>query len=323
MTTDPVLVTGAAGFIGSHTCEALLRRGTPVVGLDNFDPYYSVATKRQNVREIESTARQAGVAFVMVKGDICEAELAEELVATHKIQAIVHLAAKAGVRRSLEDPLGCARTNIEGTITLLEAACRAKLRRFIVGSSSSVYGDAAQVPFSEDQRVTMPISPYAASKRAAESFCYTYHALHQLPILCLRLFTVYGPRQRPDLAINKFVRLLSADKPIPKYGDGTSIRDYTYIGDIVRGILAALDSEIDWDIINLGSDNPITLNELITTVEKVLGKQASIDQLSPQPGDMRQTHADITKARRLLNWQPEVSLQEGLREFVRWWRSTR
>ncbi len=323
MITDAVLVTGAAGFIGSHTSEALLRRGTPVVGIDNFDPYYDVTIKHQNVQEIENTGQRAGVDFTMVDGNICNRDSIEELVATHKIQAIVHLAAKAGVRRSLEDPLGYARTNIEGTVTLLEAACRATMNRFVFVSSSSVYGDVAQVPFSEDQPVNMPISPYAASKVAAESFCYTYHALHQLPVVCLRLFTVYGPRQRPDLAINKFVRLMFAEEPIPRYGDGTSIRDYTYIGDIVRGILAALDSEIKWDIINLGSDNPITLSELIAAVEQVLDKHAAIDQLPPQPGDMRQTHADVAKACRLLNWQPEVSLHEGLREFVRWWRSTR
>jgi len=321
MITDPVLVTGAAGFIGSHTAESLLRRGTPVVGIDNLDPYYDVAIKRRNVREIESTSQQAGVKFTMIEGDICNYELMQEVVTTHGIQAIVHLAAKAGVRRSLEDPLGYARTNIEGTINLLEAARRANLERFVFASSSSVYGDATQVPFSEDQPVTMPISPYAASKVAAETYCYAYHSLYELPVICLRLFTVYGPRQRPDLAINRFVRFILADEPIPKYGDGTSIRDYTYIGDIVRGILAALDSDINWDIINLGSDNPITLNELIAAVEEVLGKPATIDQLPQQPGDMRQTHADIGKARRLLNWQPKVSLHHGLQEFVNWWQS--
>ncbi len=321
MITDPALVTGAAGFIGSHTAESLLRRGTPVVGIDNLDPYYDVAIKRRNVREIESTSQQAGVKFTMIEGDICNYQLMQEVVTTHGIQAIVHLAAKAGVRRSLEDPLGYARTNIEGTINLLEAARRANIERFGFASSSSVYGDATQVPFSEDQPVTMPISPYAASKVAAETYCYAYHSLYELPVVCLRLFTVYGPRQRPDLAINRFVRFILADQPIPKYGDGTSIRDYTYIGDIVRGILAALDSDINWDIINLGSDNPITLNELIAAVEEVLGKPATIDQLPQQPGDMRQTHADIGKARRLLNWQPKVSLHHGLQEFVNWWQS--
>jgi len=163
---------------------------------------------------------------------------------------------------------------------------------------------------------------HGASKVAGETYCYAYHSLYDLPVLCLRFFTVYGPRQRPDLAINRFVRLLSADESIPKYGDGTSTRDYTYIADIVRGILTALDSDIQWDIINLGSDNPITLNQLIAAIEEVLGKRGAIDQLPPQPGDMRQTHADITKARRLLNWQPQVPLHAGLREFLRWWQST-
>ena len=322
MITDAVLVTGAAGFVGSHACEALLQRGTPVVGLDNFDPYYDVAIKHQNVREIESTAQQAGVAFTMVQGDICDGSLVEELLETHGIQAIIHLAAKAGVRPSLAEPLAYARANIEGTLTLLDAACRADVRRFVFGSSSSVYGDAARVPFSEDQPVNMPISPYAASKVAGESFCYTYHALHDLPTVCLRLFTVYGPRQRPDLAINKFVRLLLAGEPVPRYGDGSSIRDYTYVGDIVRGVLAALDSNIQWDIINLGSDSPITLNELIGAVQQVLGREANIEELPPQPGDVRQTHADITKARTILGWKPQVSLREGLEHFVQWWEST-
>ncbi len=167
----------------------------------------------------------------------------------------------------------------------------------------------------------MPISPYGASKVAAEAYCYTYHSLYDLPVVCLRFFTVYGPRQRPDLAINKFVRLLSANEPIPKYGDGTSARDYTYIADAVRGILSALDSDIHWGIINLGSDNPVTLNQLVAAIEEILGKRATIDQLPPQPGDMHQTHANINRARRLLNWQPQVSLHEGLREFVEWWRS--
>ncbi len=322
MILDPVLVTGAAGFIGSHTAEALLRRGTPVLGIDNFDPYYDVAIKRHNLQEIETTAQQVGTSFAMAEGDICNHDLIEELLAQHNVQAIIHLAAKAGVRPSLEDPLGYARTNIQGTISLLEAARGAKIARFIFGSSSSVYGDAAQVPFSEDQPVAMPISPYAASKVAGEAYCYAYHSLYDLPVVCLRLFTVYGPRQRPDLAINKFVHLLSADKPIPKYGDGTSMRDYTYIADIVQGILTALDSDIQWEIINLGSDNPITLNQLVAAIEEVLDKRATIDQLPPQPGDMRETHADITRARRLLNWQPQVALHEGLREFVEWWQST-
>ena len=321
MTTDPVLVTGVAGFIGSHTAEALLRRGTPVVGIDNFDPYYDIAIKRRNVQEIETTAEQAGTNFAMAEGDICNHDLIQELLAEHDVQAIIHLAAKAGVRPSLEDPVEYARTNILGTINLLEACRAVKIARFIFGSSSSVYGDAAQVPFSEDQPVAMPISPYGASKVAGEAYCYAYHSLYDLPVVCLRFFTVYGPRQRPDLAINRFVRLLSADKPIPKYGDGTSMRDYTYNADIVRGILTALDSDIQWDIINLGSDNPITLNQLIAAIEEVLGKRATIDQLPPQPGDMRQTHADITKARRLLDWEPQITLQEGLREFVEWWRA--
>ncbi len=311
-----VLVTGAAGFIGGHTAEALLRRGTPVLGLDNFDPYYEVALKRDNVQQIENTAKLSSTSFTMVEGDICDEQLVAQLLDEYGVGAIIHLAAKAGVRSSLRQPLAYVRTNVEGTVTLLEAARQAGVRRFIFASSSSVYGDCEEESFTEDYPVSQPISPYAVSKVAGENFCYVYHMVYNLPVLCLRLFTVYGPRQRPDLAISKFVRLMRNDEPIPKYGDGTSVRDYTFIGDIVRGILAALDCNLGWGIINLGGGSPITLNDLIDTLEGLLGKRVKVEQLPPQPGDMRRTHASITKARDVLHWAPEVPLRRGLQEFI-------
>ena len=322
MFADPILVTGAAGFIGSHVCQALLRRGTPVVGLDNFDPYYDVALRRDNVCCIERTAEQAASSFTMMEGDIGDAALVARLLQTSSISGLIHLAAKVGVRPSVQDPLGYARTNVEGTVTLLQAASEAEVQRFIFASSSSVYGSPTAVPFCENGPANKPISPYGATKAAGEVFCHAYHALHELSAICLRLFTVYGPRQRPDLAINKFARLLLTGGAIPRYGDGTSIRDYTYVGDITRGILAALDSDITWDIINLGGGSPVSLNELITTLEEVLGVAATIEQLPLQPGDVPRTYADINRAQRLLNWQPRVSFREGLEKFVEWSQST-
>jgi len=247
-----ILVTGAAGFIGSHVSEALVARGDTVIGLDNFDPYYDPTLKRDNLAELE-----------------------------------------------LSDGFEL---------------------RFIFGSSSSVYGAANEVPFSEDQRVDRPVSPYAASKVAAEAFCHTYHHLYAIPMVCLRFFTVYGPRQRPDLAINKFVRLLLVGEPIPQFGDGSSSRDYTYIEDIVRGVLAAYDSDLQYEIINLGSSSPIRLDEMIAAVAEAVRVEPEIEQLPEQPGDVPRTYANVDKAKELLGWEPEWTLAQGLREFVAWYK---
>ena len=307
------LVTGAAGFIGSHVAEALLDRGDSVVCLDNLDPYYDTAIKRRNLENaLESDA------YRFVEGDIRDAELVADLLREHSVTHIIHLAAKAGVRPSLADPLAYMSSNVDGTLTLLEAAREAGVERFVFGSSSSVYGAAATVPFREDQDITKPISPYAASKVAAEAYCHTYHHLYEIPMAVLRFFTVYGPRQRPDLAINKFVHLMRAGEPITMFGDGTSSRDYTFVGDIVRGVLAASDSDIEFDIFNLGGSSPIRLIDLISTIADVVGVQPHINREPMQPGDVPRTYASVDKAHALLGWQPETQLGEGLRAYVEW-----
>jgi len=307
------LVTGAAGFIGSHVAEALLSRGDSVVCLDNLDPYYDTAIKRCN---LENALKSDAYRFV--EGDIRDAELLADLLREHSVTHIIHLAAKAGVRPSLVDPLAYASANVDGTLTLLEAARKAGIERFVFGSSSSVYGAAATVPFREDQDITKPISPYAASKVAAEAYCHTYHLLYEIPMVVLRFFTVYGPRQRPDLAINKFVHLMRAGEPITMFGDGTSSRDYTFVGDIVRGVLAASDSDIEFDIFNLGGSSPIRLIDLISTIADVVGVQPHINREPMQPGDVPRTYASIDKAHALLGWQPETKLADGLRAYVAW-----
>ncbi len=314
-TEKTTLVTGAAGFIGSHVSEVLVTRGDRVVGLDNFDPYYDIAIKRRNLAELLDSDR-----FEFIEGDIRDPDTVRRAFATD-VRGVIHLAARAGVRPSTQQPVEYAQTNIEGTVRLLETARENDVLRFIFGSSSSVYGAAQEVPFSEGQRIDQPISPYAATKMAGEAMCHTYHHLYGLAIVVLRLFTVYGPRQRPDLAINKFVRLLEAGEPIPQYGDGSSSRDYTYINDIVRGILAAYDSEIEYEVINLGSSSPIRLDDMIAAVGRAVGIEPEVEILPDQPGDVPRTYASIHKAKRLLDWQPEWMLDEGLRRFVEWFKA--
>lgn len=309
-----IVVTGAAGFIGSHVSEALTARGDRVIGLDNFDPYYDPAIKRRNVGELEQSDL-----FRLIEGDIRDAAAVEEAFA-EGADGVIHLAARAGVRPSIEQPLEYASTNVDGTVNMLEAARIHEVDRFIFGSSSSVYGAASEVPFSEEQRIDEPISPYAATKVAGEALCYTWHHLYDLPMVMLRFFTVFGPRQRPDLAINKFVRLLEAGEPIPQFGDGSSSRDYTYVADIARGIIAALDSSYDFEIINLGSSSPIRLDEMIAAVGEAVGVEPEVNVLENQPGDVPRTYADVSRAKRLLGWEPEWTLAEGLREFVAWYR---
>ena len=309
-----VLVTGCAGFIGSTLTEALLARGDEVVGLDNLVPTYDLALKRANL-----TGPLGSEGFRLVEGDIRDGALVAETMAQSRPEAIVHLAALAGVRPSLENPGEYTSVNVGGTVTLLEAARQAGVGQFVFGSSSSVYGATNQVPFSETQSISHPVSPYAASKAAGEAYCYTYHHLYGIHATLLRFFTVFGPRQRPDLAINKFVRLMLAGQPIPMFGDGTSSRDYTYVGDIVRGILAALDRSLELEIINLGGSSPVTLRELIATIGEVMGHTPVIEQCPNQPGDVPRTYADVTKALRVLDWEPQVSLREGLERFVQWY----
>ena len=311
-----VLLTGAAGFIGSHVAEHLVARGDEVVGLDNFDAFYPRAVKEANV-----AALCRGPRFRLVEGDIRDAKTVSGLMTPETV--VVHLAARAGVRPSLEEPAVYASVNIEGTAVLLEAARRAGARRIVFGGSSSVYGDTAPVPFSEDWPALLPISPYAATKRAGELLCATFAQLYGLRVMALRFFTVYGPRQRPDLAIHKFTRLIAEGRPIPFYGDGSSERDYTYIDDIVGGVLAA----VDWtaaagsglEIVNLGESRTTRLDALVSQIARAVGKEARLDRLPAQPGDVRRTCADVRKAGRLLGYRPTTAVEDGIPRFVHWY----
>lgn len=308
-----ILLTGGAGFIGSHLAEALLRRGAELLILDDLNDYYDPALKRANLEQVQ----RAG-AYEFVQGDICDAPLAESLFARFRPATVVHLAARAGVRPSLEQPALYQRVNVEGTAVLLEAARRHGVERFVFASSSSVYGAASRVPFTEDDPVRAPISPYAASKIAGEALCHVYSHLYGIRTVCLRFFTVYGPRQRPDLAIRKFAEAIAAGKPIPVYGDGTTGRDYTFIDDIVAGILAAMEHEAAFEVFNLGNSSPVLLKDMIAALERVLGREAVIDRQPVQPGDVPITYADISRARRLLGWQPRTPLEEGIRRMAEW-----
>ncbi|MBN1845500.1 MAG: GDP-mannose 4,6-dehydratase [Sedimentisphaerales bacterium] len=310
-----ILVTGAAGFIGSHLSERLVGRGDRVVGLDNFDPFYDRRIKQDNLSALVGRKR-----FRLVEADIRDAERVDNVLADEAIELIVHLAARAGVRPSIADPLGYQDVNVRGTMVLLEAARRARIDRFVFASSSSVYGNNDKVPFSETDNVDHPISPYAATKKAGELLCYTYHHLFGMRINCLRFFTVYGPRQRPDLAIHKFARLIEADKSIPVFGDGSMARDFTYIDDILNGVLAALDHWPGYRLYNLGESRPYRLDALIGALEQSLGKKAAIERRPVPPGDVRQTYADISRAQAELGYDPRTDLPEGLRRFVEWLR---
>lgn len=311
------LVTGAAGFIGSHVVERLLDRGFHVVGLDNFDDFYDPAIKRRNVATAASNP-----ALELVEADIRDRDGLRAL--PDDIDTVVHLAARAGVRPSIEQPLLYQDVNVRGTQELLELARERGIRRFVFGSSSSVYGDSERVPFSEDDPVDRPISPYAATKRAGELICHAYHHLFGIGVLALRLFTVYGPRQRPDLAIHKFTRLLDEGMPIPQFGDGTTRRDYTHVGDILQGIEGAIDylerHPDAYEIVNLGESDTVELGRLIRLLGEALGVEPRIERLPAQPGDVRQTFADISKARRLLGYDPQVDIERGIPEFVEWYR---
>jgi len=308
-----VLVTGAAGFIGSHLTERLIARGDEVVGLDNFDTFYDPHVKRANIEPALASGR-----FELVEADIRDAACVERILAGGDIDVIVHLAAKAGVRPSIDDPVGYMDVNINGTVVMLEAARKAGIKRFVFASSSSVYGNNRKVPFTETDNVDYPISPYAATKKAGELICHTYSHLYGIGVTCLRFFTVYGPRQRPDLAIHKFARLILAGKPIPVFGDGSMQRDFTYIDDILDGVVAAMDRRGGYEIYNLGESRPVRLDVLIAEIEKAVGAKAVIDRKPMQPGDVIQTYADVSKARRDLGYDPHTDIATGLARFVRW-----
>jgi UDP-glucuronate 4-epimerase len=311
-----VLVTGGAGFIGSHVSEHLLRKGHEVAIIDDLDDFYSPKLKVDNLLGV----RKAGV-LRFYEGDIRDEDLVRQAFAENRPHAVIHLAGRAGVRPSLEHALLYESVNVRGTMALLEE-CRAHgVQKFVFASSSSVYGIADRVPFKEDESLNLPISPYAATKLAGEKLCFTYSHLYDLSVTCLRFFTVYGPRQRPDLAIRKFTERIDAGLPIPVFGDGSSSRDYTYIDDIVQGVIAAMFYQGRYDIFNLGNSSPIELLGLIRLVESNLGKAAKLNWMPPQPGDMPITYADISKAGRALGYRPQTPIAEGIAAFVEWYRA--
>lgn len=319
-----ILLTGAAGFIGSHVCEALLRRGHAVAGLDSFNDYYDPAVKRRNIGEAAHTARSTGSAFHLAEGDIRDTAFLRRVFMEHRPDAVIHLAAYAGVRPSIDDPRLYAQVNIIGTVNVLECMKEFGVKRLCFASSSSVYGNNLKVPFSESDPVDRAISPYAATKKAGEVICHTYHHLYGVNTACLRFFTVYGPRQRPDLAIHKFTRLMCEGKQIPFYGDGSMLRDHTYIGDIVDGVLRALEwtdsREGRYDIFNLGESRTVSLTELVGAIAHVTGREPVLKRLPMQPGDVLATYADITHAREVLGYDPKTRLEDGLEAFWDWYR---
>ena len=309
-----ILITGGAGFIGSTLADRLIKEANKVVVIDNFNDYYDPQIKENNVKDNINNEN-----YKLYRGDIEDIDFVEKVFDENSIDMVVHIAARAGVRPSLENPLAYTKTNIEGTVNILEAMRKHNVKKIVFASSSSVYGNCKAEKFSEDLKVTEPISPYAATKSACEQFLYTYSKLYDMQALCLRFFTVFGPRQRPDLAIRKFIELIEQDKPIPVYGDGTTMRDYTYIDDIVEGVMSALNyNATKYEIINLGGGAPVTLNGMIETIEKVLDKKAQIDRLPMQPGDVDKTVSDITKAQKLLGYCPQTTFEEGIRKFVEW-----
>lgn len=323
---NTVLVTGAAGFIGSHVCEALLRQGNAVVGLDNFNDFYDPAVKWRNIGEVKETVKVRQVPFLLAKGDIRDTEFLDRVFLDHNLDAVIHLAACAGVRPSIENPRLYTEVNVLGTVNLLECMKSHGVKRHVFASSSSVYGNNRKVPFSESDPVDRAISPYAATKRAGEILCHVYYHLYAISTACLRFFTVYGPRQRPDLAIHKFTRLVMEGKPIPLYGDGSMRRDHTHVDDVVDGVLSALawtEGELPkYDTFNLGNSKTVALAELVCMIETVLGKKAVVERLPQPPGDVDCTYADISHAKEVLGYEPKMEIQKGIGEFYDFLRMT-
>ena len=315
-----ILVTGGAGFIGSHLCERLLSDGVKVICLDNFDSFYDPDIKIKNA---EGMTKKFQDLFELVTGDIRNPDHLKGIFQKNRVDFVIHLAARAGVRPSIADPLLYQNVNIRGTIVLLEACKAYKIKNFIFASSSSVYGENQRVPFTEEDLNIQPVSPYGATKRAGELLCYSYHHLYGMNIACLRIFTAYGPRQRPEMAIHKFTRLIDQGEKIPIYGDGSSRRDYTYIDDLIEGILGVIRYHKGFEIYNLGESQTTSLIELIKLIEGAFGKKADIEMLELQPGDVSVTYADITKAKRMLKYRPKVKMEEGIKRFVEWYRAQR
>ncbi len=310
-----IIITGAAGFIGSNLTDVLLARGDEVVGIDNFDNFYDRKYKEANIKNAKENKN-----FTLVESDIRDRGAMVEVMSCVP-DVVVHLAAKAGVRPSIEDPVAYNDVNINGTLSILEAMRVTGVKKLVFASSSSVYGNNKKIPFSEVDPVDHPISPYAATKKAGELICHTYHHLFDMSIFCLRFFTVYGPRQRPDLAIRKFSRLMRDCKQIKMFGDGLTSRDYTYITDILQGVVASIDRCRGYEVFNLGESKPIVLKDLISCIGRQLDCEPDIKMESMQPGDVVQTFADITKAKRMLDYAPSTELDEGMNNFIKWFES--
>jgi UDP-glucuronate 4-epimerase len=314
------LVTGGAGFIGSHVCERLLRDGQSVCVLDDLNPFYEPALKQEN---LDTLALAGGGRFQFLQGDITNRGTVDSAFRKIRFDQVIHLAARAGVRPSLEEPALYQRVNVEGTVNILEAARHAGVRKLTIASSSSVYGVNSNVPFSESDPIFQPISPYAASKLACEALGHVYHHIYGLDVAMLRFFTVYGARQRPDLAIHKFARLMRAAKPIPLFGDGSTARDYTYIDDIVDGVLACTRREFGFEVFNLGESHTVTLARLVELLERSLGIKPLIDRQPAQLGDVPLTYANVDKAKRMLGYNPSTTIEAGLAKFAEWFLARR
>lgn len=311
-----VLVTGGAGFIGSHLCECLLREKIQTICLDNFDDFYDPAIKQRNVADLTTSPL-----FEKFEGDIRDLQLLRDLCKRYRFDGIVHLAARAGVRPSIQNPILYEDVNVRGTLNTLEICREFRIQKFVFASSSSVYGESKRIPFSEEDPADSPISPYGATKRAGELLCYTYHRLYEIDVACLRFFTTFGPRQRPEMAIHKFTRLIDQGKAVPMYGDGGSMRDYTYIHDIIDGLFKAIMKNRRYEIYNLGESRTTRLIDLIEMIQKALGKKAVIQELPDQPGDVPVTCANIAKAREKLGYNPRFDIEEGISRFVEWYKN--
>jgi UDP-glucuronate 4-epimerase len=313
-----VLITGAAGFIGSHLCEKVLNNNDKVIGIDNFDTYYSKEIKKDNLRISLSNKD-----FRFYQIDIRDSRKIDKIITEERPDIVMHLAAKAGVRPSIKRPKIYYDVNVNGTLNILNSMAKNNVKKMIFASSSSVYGETRELPFSENSSFDLPISPYGATKKSCEAMCYTFHYLHDISIYCLRFFTVFGPRQRPDLAIHKFTKQILEGIPITLYGEGDSKRDYTYIDDIISGLMSSLTFVKGFEIVNIGGSKTTSLKELIILLEKLIGKKALIKKYPLQSGDVSITYANIKKAKKMLGYNPSTSLEEGLKNFLNWYLEKR
>ncbi len=313
-----ILVTGGAGFIGSNLVDELLRSGNQVVVVDNFDPFYDTAIKEQNILQAQDFNE-----YFLYRTDISDSEGLSEVFNKHDIEVVVHLAAKAGVRPSIQDPKGYYKTNVEGTVNILEECRSHNIQKIVFASSSSVYGNNKKVPFAEADNVDYPISPYAATKKAGELLCYNYHHLYDMNIFCMRFFTVYGRRGRPEMAIAKFTNMIDNGQTVPVYGFGEPKRDFTYIDDILQGVINSIERVNGYEIFNIGESNTIRVDGLIELIEKAVGKKAKTENLPMQPGDVIETYADITKAKKLLEYNPTTPIGKGIEKYVEWYQKNK